>query len=199
MSIEARRYLILDAALSVFAADGPKGATIDQIAASAGLARAQIYEVFPSKEALFAAALERESQRITDHLRLAGRRAFELPFVERTRALYRSIYDYAELFPESLRLLHQATYVPGSDDQGRGSYRAFLAELLRDQLAEFGWPSRQLPDILATMFMALGEATARRCFDEPDWNCDALVELLTSFTLGGLASIDTSILEAADR
>ena len=91
MSIEGRRYLILDAALSVFAADGPKGATIDQIAASAGLARAQIYEVFPSKEGLFEAALERESQRITDHMRLAGRRAFELPLVERTRALYRSI------------------------------------------------------------------------------------------------------------
>ncbi|MGH9289743.1 MAG: helix-turn-helix domain-containing protein, partial [Acidimicrobiales bacterium] len=60
MSIEARRYQILDAALPVFAADGAKGATIDQIAASAGLARAQIYEAFPSKEALFAAALERE-------------------------------------------------------------------------------------------------------------------------------------------
>lgn len=44
------RYLILDAALSVFAVDGPKGATIDQIATSAGLARAQIYDVFPSKE-----------------------------------------------------------------------------------------------------------------------------------------------------
>jgi AcrR family transcriptional regulator len=199
MSIEGRRYLILDAALSVFAADGPKGATIDQIAASAGLARAQIYEVFPSKEALFEAALERESQRITDHMRLAGRRAFELPLVERTRALYRSIYDYAELFPESLQLLHQVAYVPGSDDQGRGNYRALLAELLRDQLAEFGWPSRQLPEIVATMFMALGEATARRCFDEPGWDCDALVELLTSFTLGGLASIDRPILEAADR
>jgi hypothetical protein len=130
--------------------------------------------------------------------RLAGRRAFELPLVERTRALYRSIYDYAELFPESLQLLHQVAYVPGSDDQGRGSYRAFLAELLRDQLAELGWPARQLPDILATMFMALGEATARRCFDEPGWNCDALVELLTSFTLGGLASIDSPVLEAAD-
>lgn len=199
MSVEARRYLILDAALSVFAADGSKGATVDQIASRAGLARAQIYEAFPSKEALFAAVLERESQRITDHMRLVGRRAFELPLVERTRTLYRSIYDYAELFPESLQLLHQVTHVPGSKDGGRRVYRGLLAQLLRQQFAEIDWPTRQLPDILATMFMALGEATARRCFDEPDWNCDALVELLTSFTLGGLASIDRSILEAADR
>jgi AcrR family transcriptional regulator len=199
MSTEARRYLILDAALAVFAVDGPKGATIDEIARRAGVARAQIYEAFPSKDALFTAALERESQRITDHMRLVSRRAFELPIVERTRALYRAIYDYAELFPESLQLLTQVAYVPGADHQGRRTYRGLLAELLRDQLVELGWPARRLPDILATMFMALGEATSRRCFDEPGWNGDALVELLTHFTLGGLASVDRSILEAVDR
>jgi AcrR family transcriptional regulator len=199
MSAEARRYLILDAALPVFAADGAKGATVDEIASRAGLARAQVYEAFASKEALHDAVLERESQRITEHMRLASLRAFERPILERTRALYRAIYDYAELYPESLQILHQVTYVPGSTSDGRGRNRDLLAELLRVQLDELGFPAHQLPDILATMFMALGEATARRCFDEPGWNCEALVDLLTSFTLNGLASVDRSILEAVDR
>ncbi|MFC3616683.1 TetR family transcriptional regulator C-terminal domain-containing protein [Lutimaribacter marinistellae] len=52
------RATILDAALEVFAAHGFRGATVDQIAAQAGLSKPNLLYYFPSKEAIHAALLE---------------------------------------------------------------------------------------------------------------------------------------------
>ena len=57
---EAKRALILDAALRVFARDGLREASIRAIAKEAGYAPGAIYAYFPSKEHIYAAAL-RES------------------------------------------------------------------------------------------------------------------------------------------
>jgi TetR/AcrR family transcriptional regulator len=51
--IQARnRATILDAALDVFSAQGFRGATVDQIAAAAGLSKPNLLYYFPSKEAI---------------------------------------------------------------------------------------------------------------------------------------------------
>ena len=52
------REAILGAALEVFAARGFRGATLDQIAAAAGLSKPNLLYYFPSKEAIHAALLE---------------------------------------------------------------------------------------------------------------------------------------------
>ncbi len=57
--IQARnRAAILDAALDVFSAQGFRGATVDQIAAAAGLSKPNLLYYFPSKEAIHNALLE---------------------------------------------------------------------------------------------------------------------------------------------
>ncbi len=48
---------ILEAALNVFSAHGFRGATVDQIAAEAGLSKPNLLYYFPSKEAIHAALL----------------------------------------------------------------------------------------------------------------------------------------------
>ncbi len=55
---QKNRAAILDAALEVFSAHGFRGATVDQIAASAGLSKPNILYYFPSKEAMHTALLE---------------------------------------------------------------------------------------------------------------------------------------------
>lgn len=50
---------ILDAALDVFSAEGFGGATLDQIAAAAGLSKPNLLYYFPSKQAVHRALLER--------------------------------------------------------------------------------------------------------------------------------------------
>lgn len=47
------RRAILDAALDVFSSEGFRGATLDQIAAAAGLSKPNLLYYFPSKEAIY--------------------------------------------------------------------------------------------------------------------------------------------------
>lgn len=58
MSGDERRKRILEAALDVFAAKGPGGARIKEIAALSGNSDTLIYRHFPGKDALYEACLE---------------------------------------------------------------------------------------------------------------------------------------------
>lgn len=55
---QKNRAAILEAALDVFSAQGFRGATVDQIAAAAGLSKPNLLYYFPSKEAMHTALLE---------------------------------------------------------------------------------------------------------------------------------------------
>ncbi|WP_425044101.1 TetR family transcriptional regulator C-terminal domain-containing protein [Primorskyibacter sp. S87] len=63
------RTAILEAALTVFAARGFRGATVDQIAAEAGLSKPNLLYYFPSKEAMHNALLEQLLDTWLDPLR----------------------------------------------------------------------------------------------------------------------------------
>ncbi|MBL9074685.1 TetR/AcrR family transcriptional regulator [Tabrizicola sp.] len=52
-----RERQILDAALTVFAASGYSGTTMDAVAAEAGVTKPTLYSYFPSKESLFQAMM----------------------------------------------------------------------------------------------------------------------------------------------
>ncbi len=54
---QKNRAAILEAALNVFSAHGFRGATVDQIAAEAGLSKPNLLYYFPSKEAIHTALL----------------------------------------------------------------------------------------------------------------------------------------------
>ena len=54
---KAKERRILDAGLSVFAADGYAGASMDAIAAEAGVSKPTLYQYFGGKEPLFAAIM----------------------------------------------------------------------------------------------------------------------------------------------
>ena len=55
---QKNRAAILDAALDVFSAQGFRGATVDQIAAAAGLSKPNLLYYFPSKEAIHTTLLD---------------------------------------------------------------------------------------------------------------------------------------------
>ena len=66
---EKNRGSILEAGLSVFAANGFRGATLDQIAREAGLSKPNLLYYFNSKEAIYTALLERLLDTWLDPLR----------------------------------------------------------------------------------------------------------------------------------
>jgi AcrR family transcriptional regulator len=61
---QARRIRILDAAESVFRADGFRGASMERIAVAAGMSKVTVYGYFPDKEAAFVGVAQRFAERL---------------------------------------------------------------------------------------------------------------------------------------
>src|SRR5262245_34490262 len=63
LSLAQRRRQLIEAARRVFAERGFRGATTRQIAATAGVTEALIFQHFPDKDSLYAAILDEEADR----------------------------------------------------------------------------------------------------------------------------------------
>ena len=61
---ESKRSAIIEAARQLFEADGYEQVTMEQVAASAGVAKMTVYSHFHDKEAVFAAMMQANSDRI---------------------------------------------------------------------------------------------------------------------------------------
>jgi AcrR family transcriptional regulator len=64
MSAEERREMVLEAALTEFAARGLAGTSTEDVARRAGISQPYLFRLFPTKKALFLALVERCFQRI---------------------------------------------------------------------------------------------------------------------------------------
>lgn len=95
----AKERRILDAALTVFAKSGYSGASMEDVAASAGLSKPTLYSYFVSKEALFSAILLQERDHMLE--------LFEHPTAQgMVAALHGFAWSYADtvMRPEFLSL-----------------------------------------------------------------------------------------------
>lgn len=95
------RAAILDAALDVFSAQGFRGATVDQIAAAAGLSKPNLLYYFPSKEAIHAALLSQLLDTWLDPLRALDAAGEPL---EELLAYVRRKLEMSRDFPRESRL-----------------------------------------------------------------------------------------------
>jgi TetR/AcrR family transcriptional repressor of mexJK operon len=94
-----RERRILDAALKVFAEMGYSGATMEAVAAEAGLTKPTLYSYFPSKESLFQGMMLGKRDRMLD--------VFEHPSPEgMVQDLHTFAWDYADtvMRPDMLSL-----------------------------------------------------------------------------------------------
>jgi AcrR family transcriptional regulator len=69
---EERREDVLNAAVVEFASGGLHGTSTDAIARRAGISQPYLFRLFPTKKALFLAAVERTFERVTQCFRDAG-------------------------------------------------------------------------------------------------------------------------------
>lgn len=84
---ETRRRQVLDAAVAVFSEEGFHGASMDAVAARAGVSKPLVYAHGGSKDELFAACLHREADRLLRSVQSAAGGADEAPLVRLRRAL----------------------------------------------------------------------------------------------------------------
>ncbi|MBN1527867.1 MAG: TetR/AcrR family transcriptional regulator [Thermoleophilaceae bacterium] len=195
-----RRALIIEAAVSEFAARGPAAVTMDDVATAAGLTKPRVYDIFAGKEDLLAAAVEGEADRFLGTVLSAYRSAFGNADAE-VEALARAAIDYANERPDGVRLLRSPA--ANESEQVRAVQRRahdVLAEAVAARIrfwmdADVG----RAADLLAEMLlgMTLASIDHRLATGSP---VDAdLAELHAAAALAVLRNVDPALLLRLER
>lgn len=179
------REQILHAALKLFLLHGYR-ASVDAIAADAGVAKQTLYNHFGSKEALFSATISAALQPLTISLAAAENdlRAGLVHFAQALRhiflspeaiALHRILVAESPRFPEAAREVYFA---------GLGSMQRQLAAVLSHAM-QAGQLRRNDPDFASDMLMSMltGQDRVKRLFgiepeqEHPDDRAQRIVDL----------------------
>jgi AcrR family transcriptional regulator len=127
--------VILASARDVFLKHGFAAATTDMIQQAAKVSKSTVYAYFPNKEAMFAAVVETECERLLNRIRAlpvneepfperlhgVARAYLDVVLSEEGQALYRMIVAEAPRFPELARRFYLA---------GPGQMNSFLSDIL---------------------------------------------------------------------
>jgi AcrR family transcriptional regulator len=197
LPFDVREELLLDAACAAFAARGYAGASLEEIAKVVGINRALVYEHFRTKEELFAATVVRERDQLVDFIAARYGRTVGEPLRVRVRGRFHAFLDYVASQPTGLRLLSLPETAGVLAAAGRGSAVADLARYLEVELEGAGLPHRELPLVLAAMLVGMANEVIHRSAGQP-WDAEAVVDLLTDFTLAGLAGVGRDLLDRVD-
>lgn len=178
---------MLLAARHALAEHGWQGSTIESIARAADVSRQAVYEQFGDRDALFAAAVADVEERV---LARAGAWASDTGEPDLRcwiRANYRAMFDLVAEYPDTMPVLAEAERC-GNPALSR--LRTRLAEVYaaasRQRWAAYGVEPGRADTALVTMYLAMTESLVNLSWQGAPPDRDALVDLLTEFTLGGL-------------
>ena len=147
---EVRRPVVAAAALSEFARGGYHGATVADVARTSGISPAYVFKLFPRKESLFVAALERCYDEVLDAL---GAGADDAPDQSPAGLLHAMGGAYAELIRDRTLLMLQVHAQSVADVPEIGA--ALRAGLAR--VTMFAKRRTGAPDAEVQRFMAFGQ------------------------------------------
>jgi len=189
LSAADRRRTILEAALALFAKRGYEGASVDDIAAEAGITVAVIYSHFTSKEELHATVLEEQWQSL---LAYQGPRVLEKPAgQQRIREAYASFFEWCQANPLAWRLVFREVGGPPAVVAAHERVLALLTQGIVGLLASEDPADPRLaaePGIVIVAEWIKGgmNAVARWWYDHPEVDRDKVVQLLLDMTWEGL-------------
>lgn len=132
---QASRQALLTAAIAEFAAKGPAGARVDEIARRAGVNKQMLYHYFGNKDDLFRAALEEVYGRIRARERALN--LSDLPPLRAMESLIGFSFDYLAEHPEFIALLNDENRYGAMHLDGLREVQSMhlpLVELIRDAL-----------------------------------------------------------------
>jgi AcrR family transcriptional regulator len=162
------RDVLLDAAAEIFAERGFHGATLDQIADAAGFSKGAVYHNFASKDDLFLALIQRQSDAIVqgyadledpeDVTALADVYLSREGDLTKDWALVTEFDLYALRNPE----VHERLIKYGRD------LRAFIVELVRRRCDEVGIEPPLPVERIATLYAAIFDGLWRQKALDPD-------------------------------
>jgi AcrR family transcriptional regulator len=190
LTAEERRQAILEAALEVFARRGYNGSSIDEIAHTAGISKALIYEHFPSKRELHVSLLESHVQEIFE--RLADAAATSDPGEVRLRAGVDAFLDFVETRRDAFRMLFRDAVEPEVAgivaSVQRQTAAAVAGMMATEPRAPRGDPARDLVaiEMLGQQLTGAVQSLALWWGDHPDVPREVLVESVMNYAWLGL-------------
>jgi AcrR family transcriptional regulator len=199
MPDNVREALVLDAATSLFARLGFHTTTMDAIAARAAVRKPNLYRQFASKDAAYAAVLEQACDRLEYFLHRAYASSAGLSEDERARLCVGALFAFARDQPEAFALVFSADR-PRSGaparrvDETLARIADSIADLLRGEFTDRGVDADRAPDVIAEGIVGMCVFAARRATVEPEWDGEAVADLLSAFTVGGLNGLPRRVL-----
>ncbi len=184
----------------MFGRDGLAGASMAAVAERAAISRPALYELYPSKQKLYDVVLAEELGRFTAALVATYEAPAATPRA-RIRQRYAAVFDFAVANPDAFALLSRSRDEAagvGRRRMARTSVVSALSDRMRQEFAQIDYPTEQLPDVLAWLFFALGEAAARGALANGSWDRDALIDLVTDMTGAVFTAVDRRVLDAVD-
>lgn len=138
MTGSQRREQLLEVGRSVFAERGYDGASIEEIAAEAGVSKPVVYEHFGGKEGLYAVVVDREVSRLLEAILATLDASHPRELLERAAL---ALLEYVEDHTDGFRILVRESPVPSAS----GNFASVLNEVVT-----------QVEPIVAAMFKARG-------------------------------------------
>jgi AcrR family transcriptional regulator len=184
---------MLQAAGRIFAGRGFHEASMDEIAAAAGVSKPMLYHYFGSKEGLYFAYLDlsyREIVAAIDEAVGEVARAGGSP-EEQLRRGARAYYRYVGEHQDAFRVLFREMGDPGGElarQRGRLGRRVAAAV---DAILVRGEPARRPhlgTEAVAEAFLGAARSLADWWLDHPEVSADDLADQLTDLFLAGLGS-----------
>jgi AcrR family transcriptional regulator len=124
MTADERRELVLEAALSEFAASGLHGTSTEDVARRAGISQPYLFRLFPTKKALFLALVERCFGRVEGAFKAATEDLTGEDALEAMGNAYESLLE-----DRTLLLLQMQAYAACDDPEIRSATRAGYKKL----------------------------------------------------------------------
>ncbi|HKS45580.1 MAG TPA: TetR/AcrR family transcriptional regulator [Amycolatopsis sp.] len=178
---------MLVAARHAFAEHGAQGATIEQIARRAGVSRQAVYEQFGDKNALFAAVVEQVEELACTTLAARGAGDADLDLKSWARKNFATMFAFVAEHPEAMPLLQEAERAGNPAlTRLRGRLAQVFTEASRRRWTAHGIEPGLADTALVTMYFAMTEALVNLSWDGDPPDREALIDLLTEFTVGGV-------------
>lgn len=194
-TVEEEQRRILDAGHSIFAERGFDGATIDAIAKLAEVQRPVVYAHFGPKDDLFEACVNDAGELILHALAEGFGTVSDLSWQDRVRQCYTVFFSISATRGDAMRMLFQADKdipkKPMPDSPSKRMRKRVLnklTEYVQERLRPGGIVGPAASEILSLMIYSTGWMVAEQQIAQ-GWNKDALIDILTDFTCGGISRL----------
>ncbi|MBO0870723.1 MAG: TetR/AcrR family transcriptional regulator [Micromonosporaceae bacterium] len=178
-----REQQMLDAAVAAFSASGYHEASMDDIAARAGISKPMVYAYLGSKEELFLACLHREATRLIEAMVRSA--APDLAPEEQLLRGLRSFFGFVAEHRAGWRVLYRQARGPFAAELA--TIRSRMVEVAAGLLRRAGVPAGRDVTVLAYALVGACESLADWLVDNDDEPAGAVATRLMNFVWPGVS------------